>query len=871
MERSPKPDINIEPEYCPEAVIEWHRLTGLKDRKASACRRDLSLKAKQHLLFLGWKFWFINKICRWEMRYTDTNGKTFPSLKAACKSCIESGGCSLRQPSTAAAAAATTSISSSQSSQLQSKKRPRESEVTGEVDGVFPRKHPSLAAAAAAPPATSSFSFPLQSMNQPREYEETNENDFFSFKHPSFALQPATETSIFSSPLQSMNQPREYKEINENDGVNFLQHPSLAAAAAAAETSIFSFPFQSLMQPREYEETNEVNGDFYLTHPSTAAPPAAATSISWSPLQSKKQPESEETDEKGGCSLNQPSTATPAAALTTALISSPPLQSKEQPRESKETDESTSDEDSDDDSTSDEDSEPSNSSFDKKAPVTMVSTSKENEKNASQSESEVTNSVGSSERGKLLKMSVMEKNSESCNNRGKVIKTMENNNSENRRKRGMVLKREGVRERYSLVSWLIKNQVLVPGTDVFCRGSNNVVKRGSLFSDGIVCDCCHVNFTVTGFEAHAGCTRHRPSTSILLEDGRSLLECQREAQSSRDQTGNHCVAEANSEANNDNVCAICGFGGDIVLCDRCPSSFHLSCLGLDQVPDGDWFCPTCCCKICYGPKCKQECADHNDNNILACVQCEQKFHFGCVKAIGGYGPSDAESNAEKKDWFCSVVCGNMFLCLKKLLGKPITIADNITWTLLKNNASSDYDYDGGNFTSYEFSLNKRKLNSALGVLYQSFNPSIDAFSGRELIKDVVFSRDSKHNRLNFRGFYNVILEKMGEVVSVATIRIYGPKVAEVVFVATKEQHRKQGLCRLLMDELEKQLIRLGVGSFVLHSSEDAINTWTKSFGFVRMTGKDKCRFIDNTFLEFQNSIMCLKLLNRPTWPYIARS
>ncbi|CAJ2643899.1 unnamed protein product [Trifolium pratense] len=849
------PDINIEPEHCPEAVIEWYH-------KASTGRSDVALKAKQHLLFLGWKLWYFDKTCKWEMRYTNTNGKTFASLKLACQSCIESGGCSLKQPSTAAT---TKSISSSQ---LQSKKRPRESQVTGEEDGVFSRKNPYLAA---APPATSNLSFPLQSMSQPTEYKEAmEEDDFFSFKHPSFAAPPADETSIFSSPMQSMNQPREYQETNEKDGGFSLQHPS-PEAPQAAETSIFSFPFQSLLQPREYKETNEENGDFFLKHPSTAVP-AAATSIPWSPLQPKEQPrESEETDEKGGCSLNQPSTATPAAALATTLISSPPLQSKETPRESQETDESTSNEDSDDSSTSDEDSEPSNPSFGKKAPVTMVSTSKENENQASQSESEVTNSAGSCERGKVLKLSVMEKNSESCNNRGKVLKTsMVDNNSEGFRKRGMVLKREGVREKYSLVSWLVKNQVLVPGTDVFCRGSNNVVKRGSLFSEGIVCDCCHVNFTVTGFEAHAGCTRHRPTTSILLEDGRSLLECQREAQSLHDQTGNHCVAEANSEANNDNVCGICGFGGDIVLCDRCPSSFHLSCLGLDRVPVGDWFCPTCCCKICYGPKCKEECADQTDNNILACVQCEQKFHSGCVKAIGGFGPTETESNANKKTWFCSVVCGNMFLCLKKLLGKPITIADNITWTLLKNNASSDYDYDGGKFTSNDFSLNKRKLNAALGVLYESFNPSIDAFSGRELIKDVVFSRDSKHNRLNFRGFYNVLLEKKGAVASVATIRIYGPKVAEIVFVATKEQYRKQGLCRLLMDELEKQLIRLGVGSFVLHSSEHAINTWTKSFGFNRMSGKEKCQFIDNTFLEFQNSIMCLKRLNRPIWPYIAR-
>ena len=72
-----------------------------------------------------------------------------------------------------------------------------------------------------------------------------------------------------------------------------------------------------------------------------------------------------------------------------------------------------------------------------------------------------------------------------------------------------------------------------------------------------------------------------------------------------------------------------------------------------------------------------------------------------------------------------------------------------------------------------------------------------------------------------------------------------------------------------MHELEKQLTRLGVGSLVLHSSEDAIDTWTKAFGFARITGEDKCQFVDKTFLEFQNTIMCLKSLNRPTWPCIA--
>ena len=57
------------------------------------------------------------------------------------------------------------------------------------------------------------------------------------------------------------------------------------------------------------------------------------------------------------------------------------------------------------------------------------------------------------------------------------------------------------------------------------------------------------------------------------------------------------------------------------------------------------------------------------------------------------------------------------------------------------------------------------------------------------------------------------------------------------FVATKEQYRRQGMFHMLIDELEKQLTLSWVGKLV--SSEDAINTWTKSFGFARMTSKNK--------------------------------
>ncbi|OEU08458.1 hypothetical protein FRACYDRAFT_165548, partial [Fragilariopsis cylindrus CCMP1102] len=46
----------------------------------------------------------------------------------------------------------------------------------------------------------------------------------------------------------------------------------------------------------------------------------------------------------------------------------------------------------------------------------------------------------------------------------------------------------------------------------------------------------------------------------------------------------------------DDVCAICADGGKLIVCDGCEKSYHNHCLDppLDEVPQGDWFCPKCC-------------------------------------------------------------------------------------------------------------------------------------------------------------------------------------------------------------------------------------------------------------------------------------
>ena len=41
-------------------------------------------------------------------------------------------------------------------------------------------------------------------------------------------------------------------------------------------------------------------------------------------------------------------------------------------------------------------------------------------------------------------------------------------------------------------------------------------------------------------------------------------------------------------------CEVCKDGGDLLLCDTCPMSWHKECAKLDgEIPEGEWSCPKC--------------------------------------------------------------------------------------------------------------------------------------------------------------------------------------------------------------------------------------------------------------------------------------
>ena len=63
-----------------------------------------------------------------------------------------------------------------------------------------------------------------------------------------------------------------------------------------------------------------------------------------------------------------------------------------------------------------------------------------------------------------------------------------------------------------------------------------------------------------------------------------------------------------------------------------------------------------------------------------------------------------------------------------------------------------------------------------------------------------------------------------------------------------------------MNEIEKQLTYLEVEEIVLPSTPKVIDTWTNSFDFEKMTLSVKSKFLDHVFLDFEDTIMCHKLL-----------
>ncbi|KVI03678.1 Agenet-like domain-containing protein [Cynara cardunculus var. scolymus] len=414
----------------------------------------------------------------------------------------------------------------------------------------------------------------------------------------------------------------------------------------------------------------------------------------------------------------------------------------------------------------------------------------------------------------------------------------------------------------TVLSWLIDNNVVLPRAKVqyYCRKDGRTLREGRVTRDGIKCSCCKHTFSLSKFQSHAGSTYGRPSANIFLEDGRSLLDCQCQLQQNLDKSSRLIrmkplrIKGNRHEIENDNdyICSICQYGGELVLCDECPSAFHTTCLGLKEVPDGEWFCPSCCCRICNQNRFNGNYEQNMDMNILNCEQCERRYHIGCLKRREGFLKMETYLEA---NWFCSLRCEEIFVGLHRLLGKSIPVGrDNLTWTLLKYKKSESTNYDASDME--ELAENYSKLNVAISVMHECFEPVKEPRTGRDITED----RRSELQRLNFKGFYTVLLEKDDELISTAVVRvisiffnfIYSYDDVNVLLSDYKGLWRESSGTPTCWYKISVSLVLPAVSS-VLH-------TWTRSFGFSLMTESEKLKFLGCTFLDFQGTRMCHKLL-----------
>ncbi|KAJ7559488.1 hypothetical protein O6H91_04G087100 [Diphasiastrum complanatum] len=429
----------------------------------------------------------------------------------------------------------------------------------------------------------------------------------------------------------------------------------------------------------------------------------------------------------------------------------------------------------------------------------------------------------------------------------------------------------------SVLSRLIASRVIKANETVryLRKKDSSVMKEGRLTQQGVLCTCCDELFSLSLFEAHAGSKLHRPAANMFLADGRSLADCQNErtqpqhtrkiieplrladgskelmsaakvrlskekiiepfrladgskelmsaakfslskekiiepfrlADGSKELMSAAKVRLSKEEVGvlreGDIICGICANGGQLICCDGCPSTFHQECLKIKELPEGKWFCYRCKCASCGTLEDRKLGAL---NSLRLCDQCDLHHHVSCC-----------EGRQLGKKWFCGARCEKVLVGLQSLMNAASHgMGNGLSWSLLRSAGAAKSSV---------------KLSNALNVLKECFHPIIDVVIKKDILSNVLYSRRSVLNRLNFHGFYTFVLEHEEQIVCAATVRFHGARFAEMPFVGTPFRYRRQGMCRVLVDIIEKVLCGLEVERIILPALPGVEDTWINSFNF----------------------------------------
>ncbi|KAK6947526.1 Tify domain binding domain [Dillenia turbinata] len=405
----------------------------------------------------------------------------------------------------------------------------------------------------------------------------------------------------------------------------------------------------------------------------------------------------------------------------------------------------------------------------------------------------------------------------------------------------------------TIISWLVEVRVIGESDMVkyLNKGREWRTLEGKISNGGIVCGCCQRTVTVHEFELHAGGDTKKPYSHIVLQKtGMSLLQSQVQAWNQMvapNVEDFHFVKPQPTDGDPyDDACMICADGGTLLCCTKCPSTFHLSCVGLEVEPQGDWLCPHCICKYCG--------ASGDSQELFTCAQCMKKYHYGC--SYTNDQPLDLNVSP---DAFCGEDCKALNAKLERLNGEEIRLPDGYSWTLLRR---MDMKHRGYGEDCHKSALCNSKLAVTWSILDECFEPIQDRHTKINVMKNVIFHCSSNFMRINFFGFYTAILEKDDEIISAACIRFHGPNFAEMPFIATARRHRQKGMCRKLLFALDLALFNLGIEKLMIPSAPERVPIWKKKFSFQPVDDDLKRVLTKTNSLMFCSSVRLQKDITR---------
>ncbi|KAG2329185.1 hypothetical protein Bca52824_000365 [Brassica carinata] len=415
---------------------------------------------------------------------------------------------------------------------------------------------------------------------------------------------------------------------------------------------------------------------------------------------------------------------------------------------------------------------------------------------------------------------------------------------------------------------------LPDGTELaYCFKGKNLL-QGYKQGSGIVCSCCdrvvkymncplyssffskyndiHIfscfQISPSQFESHAGMSiRRQPYHHICISSGLSLHDI---ALSLAD---GHVITNGTQHGDSDDMCCICGVGGDLLLCAGCPQAFHT----------GSWYCSSCNDRpvssktaIATDPNLKPIvirprrvvkppesdiggcvfCRSHDfsvgkfdDRTVILCDQCEKENHVGCLREnelcdLKGI-PQDI--------WFC---CSD-YSRIHTALQSSVSCGSQTIPTLLLDTISRKYREKGiytddGDTVEWMILSGKSRCPKHEHLLSRSST----------IFRLIVHASNYYRRNISgqeFGGMYCLVLMVNSLVVSAALLRIFGQKVAELPMVATSREYQGRisflGYFQVLFGCIENLLSSLSVENLLLPAAQEAESIWTKKFGFTKMS------------------------------------